>query len=76
MKAFFIRYRSPFNIAGLIMTACGIILSFSIPKAGTYWGDNVTPMQEMFLTCRYVLGVGLTLAGAVLQIGFALTEKR
>ncbi len=55
-------------VIGLLLTAAGILVGFSLPTIAARWGGPETLRAEMFLQIRFAIGVTLVIAGTALQI--------
>ncbi len=56
------------SVAGLILTAFGIVIGFYLPTIGARWSGSEILTQEYWLQMRFGIGVGLVLIGTLLQI--------
>lgn len=56
------------TVIGLVMTALGIIVAFSLPVIAARWAGPDVFEQEFWARVRFVVGAVLVLAGTVLQV--------
>ena len=56
------------SVAGLILTAIGVLIGFYLPTIAARWGGPDTLAQEFWLQVKFLIGVGFVLIGTILQI--------
>jgi hypothetical protein len=57
------------SVAGLILTAIGVLVAFYLPRLHAYWGSSArSERKEYWLRVRTGIGVALVVIGTALQI--------
>jgi hypothetical protein len=60
------------TVAGLILTAIGIVIGFSPPTVTALWSGPEQLAEEHWIQVKFVIGTGCVLVGTILQIPGAL----
>jgi hypothetical protein len=60
------------SMIGLTLTCTGVLMGFYLPTVAGRFGGPETAKQEYWLRLRFVVGVGLVVAGTLLQIYAAI----
>ena len=55
-------------VIGLVLTAVGILIGFSLPTIAARWSGPETLRAETVLQIRFAVGAALVLIGTLLQI--------
>jgi hypothetical protein len=55
-------------VIGLLLTAAGILVGFSLPTVAARWAGPESLRAEMFVQIRFALGAVLVIAGTAVQI--------
>jgi hypothetical protein len=63
------------TVAGLILTAIGIVIGFSLPTVAALWSGPEQLARQHWIQVKFVIGIGCVLVGTGLQIVGALQRR-